>query len=229
MGKIIHAKKSYKMTKKSFFLSLFVVLSLSTYAQNKIIKVACIGNSITYGALLNDRDKDSYPMVLNRLLGERYEVQNFGVSGATMTFKGNLPYIKELRFREALAYNPDIVVIKLGTNDGKAENQIYMDDFLNGAAALVDSFEALSSKPQIFLCYPAKVYNNGLAGISDSVIVNTIIPCIADVARHKNIPVIDLHSATDGMPENFSDNVHPNEAGAIAIAKAVKESINKCE
>lgn len=63
------------------------------------IRVACIGNSITYGARIKNRDRDSYPAVLSRMLGEAYWVKNFGVSARTLLNKGDHPYMNEKLIR----------------------------------------------------------------------------------------------------------------------------------
>ncbi|MCK5835228.1 MAG: hypothetical protein KAG98_05820, partial [Lentisphaeria bacterium] len=81
------------------------------------IKVACIGDSITYGAKVENRKKLAYPRQLGLMLGERYTVQNFGASGKTLLKKGNAPYWKTGLYKNALKWQPNIVVIKLGTND----------------------------------------------------------------------------------------------------------------
>ncbi len=91
------------MKTKFFFLLLFFGISFAVFAQEKVVKVACVGNSITYGSGLKDRQKDSYPMVLGRMLGEGYVVGNFGLGGRTLLRKGDRPYIFENRFRAALA------------------------------------------------------------------------------------------------------------------------------
>ncbi len=214
------------MKTKISLLVLLCSISLAVFAQEKVVKVACVGNSITYGSGLKDRAKDSYPMVLGRMLGAGHEVENFGLGGRTMLRKGDKPYILENRFRAALAFNPDVVIIKLGTNDSKPKNRIYLkDDFVSDATALVDSFKMLPSKPKILLCYPAKVYSKGLGGISDSVIVADVIPLVKKAAKKSKLRVVDLRAATDNMAQNFPDNVHPNELGAIAIAEAVYKAV----
>ena len=214
------------MKHKFFFFVLFCGIFFAAAAQQKVVKVACVGNSITYGSGLQDRQADSYPSVLGRMLGEGYEVQNFGLGGRTMLRKGNRPYMLENRFRDALSFNPDIVVIKLGTNDSKPENRIYIqENFVQDAAALADSFRLLPSQPTVLLCYPAKVYGSKLGGISDSVIVADIMPRVAQTAKELRLQVVDLHAVTDSMPQNFPDSVHPNEEGAIAIAEAVYKAI----
>ena len=92
------------------FTLLFFVFGI--YAQNKEIKVACVGNSITFGAGINDPIRDSYPSILGRMLGNGYDVRNFGRSGATLLLKGNSPYWKTIEYQNAKVFNPDIVVIK---------------------------------------------------------------------------------------------------------------------
>ena len=94
------------------------------------VRVACVGNSITYGARIKNQSHDSYPAVLGRLLGDKYWVKNFGVSARTMLNKGDHPYMKEQAYQQALAFNPNIVVIKLGTNDSKSFNWVYKADFI---------------------------------------------------------------------------------------------------
>ena len=97
------------------FVCLFVCWVLS--AQQRI-KVACVGNSITYGTGLSDRATQSYPVKLQKLLGERYEVENFGKPGATLLNQGHRPYTRQEEYRKALDFAGDIVVeIYINLND----------------------------------------------------------------------------------------------------------------
>src|SRR5690606_16742137 len=99
------------------YLLLFCFCGIyPTYAQKKI-KVATIGDSVTEGAGLQDPSSTSYPAVLQRLLGDAYQVENFGHSGATLLRQGHNPYIKTQRFRKARAFQADIAIIHLGLND----------------------------------------------------------------------------------------------------------------
>ena len=190
------------------------------------IRVACIGNSITYGARIKNRDRDSYPAVLSRMLGEAYWVKNFGVSARTLLNKGDHPYMNEKAYQDALAFNPNIVVIKLGTNDSKSFNWKYKADFTKDLQTMVDAFKALPAQPKIYLCYPSKAYQTG-DNINDDIISKQIIPMIKKVAKKNNLSVIDLHAAMDGMPQLFPDKIHPNEEGAKVMAKAVYQSLKK--
>ena len=189
------------------------------------VRVACIGNSITFGAGIRNRSRDSYPSVLARMLGDNYWVKNFGVSARTMLNKGDHPYMNEPAYKNALAFNPNIVVIKLGTNDSKSFNWKYKADFMKDAQTMIDAFKGLPSQPKIYLCYPSKAYLTG-DGINDDIISKEIIPMIKKLAKKNNLSVIDLHTAMDGMPELFPDRIHPNEKGAQVMAKAVYQSIS---
>ena len=189
------------------------------------VRVACIGNSITFGAGIRNRSRDSYPSVLARMLGDNYWVKNFGVSARTMLNKGDHPYMNEPAYKNALAFNPNIVVIKLGTNDSKSFNWKYKADFMKDAQTMIDAFKVLPSQPKNYLCYPSKAYLTG-DGINDDIISKEIIPMIKKLAKKNNLSVIDLHTAMDGMPELFPDRIHPNEKGAQVMAKAVYQSIS---
>jgi lysophospholipase L1-like esterase len=211
---------------KKFLLCIFLLIFTLNLQAADTIRVACIGNSITYGSGIQNRDTESYPAVLGRMLGPGYEVRNFGLGGRTLMNKGDRPYMKEKTFGVALAFEPDIVVIKLGTNDTKPQNWKYQTDFKADLTALVDSFRALPSKPRIFLCYPAKAYATTW-GINDSTIVHGVIPYVQAVARSKRLSVIDLHKATSGMPKLFPDKIHPNAAGAEVMARKVYKVVRK--
>lgn len=211
--------------KKHSLLLVFILFSLSINVFSQI-KVACVGNSITFGSGIQNRDQDSYPSILGQLLGTGYEVKNFGIGGRTALNKGDLPYMKEQIYKDALAYLPNIVVIKLGTNDSKPQNWIHKDEYKHDLRSMVTEFQQLPSQPQIYLCYPAKAYSITW-GINDSIIVNDIIPFITEIAEECHTKVINLHTSTSNMEENFPDKIHPNEAGARILAREVYYSITR--
>jgi len=197
---------------------------LAVAAAEQPIRVACIGDSITFGAGVRDRGKNSYPVVLGRLLGEGYESRNFGVSGATLLKKGDKPYWKLRAFKQATDWAPNIVVIKLGTNDSKPQNWKNGAEFADDLRAMADHFIALPSKPKVWLCLPVPVYGPRW-GINEPIVKGKISPIIQHVAGEKKLPVIDLHTALSGKPELFPDKIHPNAAGAALIAKAVHAAL----
>jgi lysophospholipase L1-like esterase len=188
--------------------------------------IACVGDSITFGAGVEKREENNYPKVLGELLGKSFETKNFGRSGATLLKQGDLPYWKTKEFENASASNPDIVVIKLGTNDSKPQNWKHKDQFVSDAKALVLHFRNLPSKPVVHVCLPVPVYE-ARWGINEPVVQSEVIPALQQVAKELNTPVIDLHTALANKPTLFPDKIHPNAAGAKLIAEAVAEALRK--
>lgn len=211
-----------KLLKITVLFSLIFVLS----CKEKVKKVACVGDSITYGAGIENRDSLSYPAQLNRLTGENMLVKNFGHSGATLLNSGDKPYTTLKEYKDALEFKPDIVVIKLGTNDSKPQNWKFKDNFANDYKALIDTFAALPTKPEIWVCLPVPAYGNAW-NINDTIIKNEAIPILKEVAKEKNVQLIDLYTALSNKENLFPDKIHPNAEGAGEIAKAVFEAIKK--
>ena len=187
------------------------------------IRVACIGNSITDGHGIDLAPQRGYPAQLQRMLGKDYWVKNFGVSSRTLLNKGDFPYMKEMAWRDALAFNPDIVVIKLGTNDSKPQNWQYASEFKQD---LLQMIKALG-KAKIFLCTPIPAFKPSW-DINDSVIVNGIIPIQKEVARKNGLQLIDLHTLMANDEELVQpDGIHPNEKGVKRMAEIVAEALKK--
>ena len=188
------------------------------------IRVACVGDSITYGHGIANRIKASYPAQLGQMLGDKWEVRNFGASGATMLKQGDLPYWEQQAFKDVLAYNPHIVIIKLGTNDTKPQNWKYKDAFARDYADMIDRFSELPARPRIWMCYPVPAFAERW-DINEFVIKNEVIPAISQVARKKRVPVINLYQPLSGKPKYFPDDIHPNAEGAFLIAKEIYQTL----
>ena len=191
------------------------------------VRVACIGNSITDGFGIDMASQRGYPAQLQQLLGNDYHVKNFGVSGRTMLNKGDLPYQNELAWRDALAFRPDIVIIKLGTNDSKPENWQYNKGFKDDLQQMVDALQANKNNPRILLCTPIPAFKPTW-NINDSVIVHGITPVINKVAKKNKLQVIDLHTlyANDG-DKMIADGIHPDARGARRMAEIIAEQLKK--
>ena len=211
------------------------------------LRVACVGNSITDGHGIDMAPASGYPAQLQQLLGSDYWVKNFGVSGRTMLNKGDMPYMNELAWKDALAFKPDIVVIKLGTNDSKPQNWQYASEFKHDLQQMITALrpdlaqpakkkgkksknsnlksQTSNLKSQIFLCTPIPAFKSTW-NINDSVIVNGVIPIQQEVAREYGLQVIDLHTlfANDG-DKMLSDGIHPDGKGARRMAEIIADAI----
>lgn len=192
------------------------------------IRVACVGNSVTRGYGLKDADRESYPSQLQELLGDAYDVRNFGHSGATLLEKGHNPYIQTPEFREALAYDADIIVIHLGLNDTDPRNwPNYRDEFITDYIRLVQLFHADREDPaRVFICRMSPIFHGHPrfeSGTRDW--FRQIQHAIVQVAEHCNTQLIDLHAPLYNRPDLFKDALHPDAEGAGIIARTVYESI----
>jgi acyl-CoA thioesterase-1 len=212
-----------------FYLPLFIgVVSLATsaHAQSPAapakIRVACVGDSITAG--VGAKSEFSYPVQLGKLLGEKYEVKNFGNSGSTMLRTGDKPYESQPQYRWMLDMKADIYVIKLGTNDTKIRNWVKKEDFKPSASTLIDAIRDSNSAARIFVCLPIPAFPENF-GITDAVIKTGVIPQLKEVAAEKNVRVIDLYKAMEGKGALVPDKVHPNAEGYTIISQAVYKAI----
>jgi lysophospholipase L1-like esterase len=160
------------------------------------------------------------------MLGKTYAVKNFGVSGATLLKKGDKPYWKLRQFKAAQDYRPDIVIIKLGTNDTKPGNWKHKAEFETDYVEIVKIFKTLESKPEVWICYPIPVFPEGW-GINDKTVREEIIPLVDNVAKKSGTKVIDLYGPLAEKPELVPDRVHPNAAGAKVIAETVFAAITR--
>ena len=86
------------------------------------IKIACIGDSTTYGYDIDNWSRNNFPAVLQKILGNGYCVNNYGCSGRTISSQGDHPYMKEAMYGKSIEFDPDIAIILLGTNDSKPHN-----------------------------------------------------------------------------------------------------------
>ena len=214
------------MIRRRFLPLLFLPFS-SVHAEAPAkIKVACVGDSITAGAGVKDPN-NRYPAQLGVLLGDAYDVRNYGNSGSTMLDDGDKPYKKQQSFTDAVNFAADIYVIKLGTNDSKPQNWSKKAGFAQSTKSLVEAFQKANPKAKIYLCTPVPVMGAGNFGITNPIVHGEIIPLIKQIATALHLPLIDLYTALDGHADLFPDTVHPNDDGAKLIAKAVFERLTK--
>ena len=211
------------------FLVLFFTLFLSSAQSNsegkKIIKIACVGNSITYGSGVVNREKNAYPAQLQHLLGTSFEVENFGVSGSTLLKKGDKPYWKTDAYEQALKFQPDIVFIKLGTNDSKGQNRVFLDDFESDLTELIEGFKKRNLESRIVLLLPLPAFTEDSTKIWNPVIKDKIIPSIQKVAHDTENEVIDLYQLFIDRPDLLPDKIHPSSLGASLMAQRLYEVV----
>lgn len=188
------------------------------------IRVACVGDSITYGHGIIGWPDNNYPAVLQKLLGEDYHVSNFGVSSFAVQDTADRPYATLTQYQDSLAYDADYVIFMMGSNDSKAENWISDVSYREDLISLLDSY----GQTNIILCtIPAAFFLNGQTEGATShdiqpLVVDQISDVIRQVAAERRYSLLDIHALSSQNPQWFEkDGVHPNNDGAAAIAQEV--------
>jgi acyl-CoA thioesterase-1 len=187
------------------------------------IRVACVGDSITVGVGTSNPLASSYPVGLSKRLSNGYQVRNFGVSGATAMGGTRLPYRSQPSYRAALSFQPDVVIIALGTNDAMQSTSSIRARFSSDYLAIVNGLKTARPGARIYICRPP-AFNPPEAGAQ---LENEILPLIAGIATSTGATVIDLYGPTLGKANYFSDIVHPNNDGAEVIAETVYQAIKQ--
>jgi len=216
------------MFRKHLLTFLLLVLTCTSLPAAEQVRIACVGDSITFGSRIENRLYNAYPFQLGRMLGPGYQVRNFGVSGATLLRNGNKPFTTLPEFQEALRFRPSIVLIKLGTNDSKRINRPFFGEFKADYQQLIRSFRDVNPAARIILLLPVPAFNHGEEiGISPAAIRDRIIPMIEDVAYESGCEILDLYHHFLDKPDMFPDNVHPDRMGARLMALRVLEAIQQ--
>lgn len=209
------------------------------------ITVVCIGDSITegIGVAEADRMRDAYPAQLQMLLGDNYEVLNYGKSGATMCSSSNSFYqqkawITYSGYRKALkerAAEIDIAFIMLGTNEANSDvvtkewlesNRASIKaDYEKNLRTLLNILTQENPNVTVYLVNAPKSYR------TDKPLWETNMQVIRSVQREVadefDLPFVDLYqySSQQMNESDFADGLHPNKIGYAKLAEKFKDVI----
>lgn len=175
--------------------------------KNMFTKIACCGDSLTYGLGLKNRETESYPANLSRLLGSEIEVRNFGASGSCALRKYAKAYHRHPSYKDAINYKPDVVLLMLGTNDSLPWYWTTSKDFETDYKKLINTFQ--KNGATVYCILPTTIFNK------------EVDVALSKVAKLTNCKLIKL-------PTNLPtfDKVHLTAEGYTAISKIIASSIN---
>lgn len=197
------------------------------------IRIACVGDSITNGALIPGCWFRSYPTVLSRSLGDKYHVENFGLNSRTLHSNGNKPYIAEKEYSRSIEFKPDIVIFLLGANDTKEINWRSEDEFADEYVKFIQTYQEKNPGVKIIICNSTWCLNaeNKLQGFTNDTnadLFSTLADAAKKVGEKLNLPIIDIYSKFLNRRDLLSyDNIHPNSKGAKVIAEEVRKGLEK--
>lgn len=201
---------------------LFSGVSVEMYTFCKGVfsrkRIACVGNSITYGYLTASVE-ETYPYKLQEMLGKNFEVRNFGVPGAAVQFDKFITYLKTEAYSNLKLFKPEIIILKLGTNDSRPDEWTNEDFFYADYLRLVRKMKNISNR--VYLCYPIPPYGTKWAQRNE-IMRDKVIKLIKRIAEEEKLPVIDLyHTDMQNSRNYFPDGIHPTSKGYDIIAKRV--------
>ncbi len=217
-------------------LSTASLLCLGSTCLMAQTRIACLGDSITAGARIADREHSAYPGWLNDYLGQPFEVRNFGAGGATMLRHADRPYHKTQAFRDAIAWQPHIAFVILGTNDTceneRRHNWRHADDLAMDAAKLVAALHAARKDMRVVLCSPTPMFADKLGLHPErKADLETRAKRLASCAlamqtvAHETEHVEYLELRSTLRAQDVSDGVHPTAFGAERVARRIAEAI----
>lgn len=193
--------------------------------EQDVLKVACIGDSITYGANADNSYTDSYPAQLQKLFGGEANVMNFGNSGKTIRDNADDPYRKTTEYNGALLFKPDIAVIMLGTNDSKTYQVPTKSSLVTAFTALVNDLKAVNPDMLIYIATCPYAYSSAYQ-INNKNIEEIVIPAQRSVAQANNLEIIEMHEFTKGISKCYADGIHPTSHGYTYLAYMMHCSLN---
>jgi len=224
-----------------FFLLCFLYATNSK-AQVAKERIACIGNSITFGARLTDPETASYPAVLSALIAENgylnHEIKNFGIGGATMLRFG-IPNL--WRILDSLQYfRPDIVVIEAGTNETVGAPRLnweHISEFEKDYSDYITAIKKINPECSIIICSPldmvletkdlTQARKDDLSGRRPR--IWELRERIKKIAAKEHVFFLDLTKPFKGRPDlmTTTDGVHPNQDGYLYLATLVFDYMRK--
>ncbi|KAH8094235.1 GDSL-like Lipase/Acylhydrolase [Aureococcus anophagefferens] len=205
-------------------------------AADAAVRVACLGDSITKGGHGSDEDDDdhadSYPEFLGALLGDGYDVRNYGSSGKTAADYGtdeSNPYREASNWDDALDDGFDIAVVMLGTNDAKRDNWD-RDTFVAQYGALLAETKARAALVALLPVpyVPGDEFSASGKWGDDPSVMNEALPAATLDAFEEDgaapdvvVSLWDAFGGDDPDLSLYDDAIHPNQKGYERIAETV--------
>jgi lysophospholipase L1-like esterase len=202
------------------FASMMTVsVSFVAGSSPEKIRVACVGDSLTHFS--------SYQYYLWMKLGtDDYSVRNFDCDSTTITLDTSTSYMKTEEFQNAMDFQPNIVVIMLGTNDAKSNLKQNNTTLTSDYIELIKAFQELPSEPEVWIVLPPPINSNQTSVIDAEYFSQTVIPCIRQAANQTGLKTINVYSALLKYPKFFQeDGIHLTVNGAEIIAQVVARAL----
>jgi len=227
-------------------ITLLLLVGLATIAQLNTaraqIRVACCGDSITYGVNLSGAGTatgQTWPGILAAALGSGYNVQNYGYPGLSlMSLPGGNPgshpaYTSTSYYTSSISFNPNYVFIMLGTNDasftpnsGQTWVQTYESLYISQYESLIQAYQNCPAHPKVFVVIPVRVAGTNQYGIDPTILNSVVVPTTCLIAQVTTSPTCNFFAASSPYGNEYQDNVHPQAVLAATLGTAAYTSLS---
>lgn len=217
-----------------------VFTDMEESGEKKIIKVACVGDSITQGINSSDPKNMTYPAYIQEMLGYDYYVLNAGLSGYSICNIDGYAYHKSKQFTESCELRPDVVLFALGTNDANpTPDQPYKNwedpqydrtnVFIKSTNALLDAYVTANPDVQIIMILPASLFKVGADGWNAEAWTANIVkyahPLLVQIAKERNLQTVDMFPWSQENKAVFTDGLHPKDLTYKVFARYIYDNI----
>ena len=191
--------------------------------------IACVGDSLTAGHYWAN---ESYPTKLAGIVDDKYEVENCGVNGISITGYGGswddpeMRYIKQDVYTKSVNFKPDIFAIMLGTNDATGWEKAEAT-FEEEYHELLDSYIELFPNAKFIMMVSPPCISPNQFNIPNDKINDYVNPIQRELAEEYEFELLDLREEFEAEQDYESrflrpnDGVHFTAEGAEFVAQRV--------
>ena len=212
----------------------FDVINETETKEAEPLRIACCGDSITFGTCASDLVKDGYtyakenyfyPTYMQRLYGTSAVVGNFGYPGSNVSTSYN-KYLNSCVYASLCEFDPDIIVLALGTNNASL--------MPNGKDTFVSCYRVMLQ--DMHKRFPdAKIIMTTALYRWDKVeriqqLDQYIIPIQKQLADEFDyVYLYDAHTEyrSYGTTTYYKDKLHPNNLGYEKLAEVMKKGVDQ--
>lgn len=194
--------------------------------------VACIGDSITYGATSTDPQYLSFPANMQRILWHDYRITNYGHSGKTMRDDLQDSYMATETWQRLLADRTgyDLVLLMLGTNDSHRDPDWDAEDdsrFKRSCKTLLKAVKEKNPNATFVMMNCPKYFDPNGKFASPHIRELQLETAKWLNAGGFRILFYDMYGFTEKEmgASLFPDNLHPGDAGYVVMGKGVAQLV----
>lgn len=200
------------------------IVAQSGFSRRPKLRVACIGDSTTWGTHATRAEGVTYPDCLAKLGRRSLLVRNFGVGSTTLLRRSGRAWCDTGELERTIDFRPDVLIVMFGVNE--ISHPALLDDFIPDALWLVDQFQCAIPDSAIFIATPTPLAPGEEKQPENTALATKIIPALRQVAQMKGCRMVEVNQEYPPTLAYLPDGVHPNAQGNRLIAELVFNAIN---